>query len=235
MTNILVRSEWHGNASYAVHEDPPPDWRKRFYPGREVEAVDVTQEEVGDGILAKAMTVIAVSGDTLDLLAAVTLVRAKDNGAGHAEEAADTAPPTVEGLLKLVAAQQAESEKLLALIGAKSAEISRLKTAYRLTNDEVCQTLGKALGYPWFKDDQKNFPGATADDGVCVGDHIAESIAAEAASHLDLMTKVKAELDEERVTAYVRGLSWCWADDTQRTLVNGNIRTYAARLRAMLS
>lgn len=56
-----------------------------------------------------------------------------------------------------------------------------LETAYARTNAEVCQVLGKALGYPWFKDDQKNFPGATEAGGVCVGGHVAETLADEAA------------------------------------------------------
>ena len=46
---------------------------------------------------------------------------------------------------------------------------------------EIEQTCGKVLDYPWFKDDQKNFPGATEKDGVCVGEHVAETIAAELA------------------------------------------------------
>jgi hypothetical protein len=50
--------------------------------------------------------------------------------------------------------------------------------------NEVEQILGKALGYPWFKDDQENFPGATEADGVCIGEHVTESIAQEAANTL---------------------------------------------------
>ena len=49
---------------------------------------------------------------------------------------------------------------------------------------EVEQTLGKALGYPWYKDDPKNFPNATEEDGVCVGEHTASTLAAEAANRL---------------------------------------------------
>lgn len=49
---------------------------------------------------------------------------------------------------------------------------------------EISQILGKALGYPWFKDDQKNFPGATEEDGVCVGEHVAETLAMEAANRI---------------------------------------------------
>ncbi len=62
-----------------------------------------------------------------------------------------------------------------------TAEEQRLRDALSRQNDEICQILGQALGYPWFKDDPKNFPDAAEVDGVCVGDHVAESIAEEAA------------------------------------------------------
>lgn len=55
---------------------------------------------------------------------------------------------------------------------------------YQRECNEVEQVLGKALGYPWYKDDPKNFPDATEADGVCVGDHVPGSIAAEAADRL---------------------------------------------------
>lgn len=48
-------------------------------------------------------------------------------------------------------------------------------------SDEIAQVLGKALGYPWYKDDPKNFPNATEADGVCVGPNTAASLAMEAA------------------------------------------------------
>lgn len=47
-----------------------------------------------------------------------------------------------------------------------------LKDLVSKDNDEICQLIGKTLEYPWFKDDQKNFPGATEEHGVCVGDHV---------------------------------------------------------------
>ena len=62
-------------------------------------------------------------------------------------------------------------------------------------SNEVEQILGKALGYPWFKDDQKNFPGAMEADGVCVGEHVAQSIADEAASKIQ---ELQRKLDEAR-------------------------------------
>jgi len=48
----------------------------------------------------------------------------------------------------------------------------------------VDQVLGKALGYPYYCSDQKNFPGSTVADGVCTGEHVPESLADEAAAHL---------------------------------------------------
>lgn len=65
----------------------------------------------------------------------------------------------------------------------------RMKVAASRSNEEVCQSLGKALGYPWFKDDQANFPGSTEANGVCVGEHVAESIANEAARKITETTQ----------------------------------------------
>lgn len=63
-------------------------------------------------------------------------------------------------------------------------ENERLRLALSRQNEYICQALGKALGYPWFKDDQVNFSGATEADGVCVGEHVAESLADEAAERI---------------------------------------------------
>jgi hypothetical protein len=65
--------------------------------------------------------------------------------------------------------------------------------AHHMLNCE--QFAGKALGYPWFKDDQKNFPGATEEDGVCVGEHIADTIVEELAN---AYKRVKDERDALR-------------------------------------
>lgn len=59
--------------------------------------------------------------------------------------------------------------------------MAELKRILEKQQHEIQQALGKALLYPWYCDDQKNFPGATRKDGVCVGEHIAESLADEAA------------------------------------------------------
>lgn len=69
--------------------------------------------------------------------------------------------------------------------------------AYGKSEDSISQSLGKALGYPWFKDDQENFPGATAENGVCIGDHVAESIAEEAARRIVQLTRRNENLEDE--------------------------------------
>ena len=79
-------------------------------------------------------------------------------------------------------------------------DLDALRNAFAKSNEEICQTLGKALGYPWFKDDPKNFPNATGADGVCVGDHVAESLAAEAA---DAIAALRARAERAELTIRV--------------------------------
>lgn len=62
---------------------------------------------------------------------------------------------------------------------------------YQEEIQEIEQILGKALGYPWFKDDLKNFPTATEADGVCVGVETAWSLAMIAA---DKIKELQGEL-----------------------------------------
>ena len=87
----------------------------------------------------------------------------------------------------------------------------RLKAAYSKTNDAVCQELGKVLGYPWFKDDQKNFPGATEKEGVCIGEHVAESIAAEAATRIK---NLEAKLAKYEALTHQLNTAWMGGWDT---------------------
>jgi hypothetical protein len=77
-----------------------------------------------------------------------------------------------------------ELEVARAEIAKRDAEIERLRQSVMKENEAICQTLGQALGYPWFCDDPKNFPDATDLDGVCVGDHVAATLAQEAADRL---------------------------------------------------
>lgn len=58
-------------------------------------------------------------------------------------------------------------------------------------SEEIEQILGKALGYPWYQDDPKNFPTATENDGVCVGIETAWSLANIAADKLKELENVK--------------------------------------------
>lgn len=88
---------------------------------------------------------------------------------GYAIEAVEYAPVNPE--------REKEMERLIA-------RNKKLEVTCSKMNEEICQILGKALGYPWPKDDPKNFPGATEADGVCVGEHVAESIAEEAARRI---------------------------------------------------
>lgn len=75
-------------------------------------------------------------------------------------------------------------ERLDRLEEAES-EVKRLQDACAKTEDEVEQILGKALGYPWYKDDPGIFSGATEADGVCVGEHVAASLAMEAVGEIE--------------------------------------------------
>jgi len=63
-------------------------------------------------------------------------------------------------------------------------EADRLDTAYHRELVDVEQSLGPVLGYPWYKDDPEIFPGATEEDGVCVGEHTPGTLAQEAASKI---------------------------------------------------
>ena len=70
--------------------------------------------------------------------------------------------------------------------------IKRLECGIAKQNLEIEQICGKVLNYPWFKNDQKNFPGSTEVDGVCVGEHIAETIASELArKYTELQERIK--------------------------------------------
>lgn len=69
----------------------------------------------------------------------------------------------------------------LGALAAQQARIAQLEAAIAKGAAETGQTLGKALGYPRYKDDPTNFPGATEADGVCVGEHVPETLAMEAA------------------------------------------------------
>lgn len=64
---------------------------------------------------------------------------------------------------------------------------------WKSQNHEIEQILGRALGYPYYADDPKNFPGATHQDGVCVGPNTIECLAEQAAVRI---TKMEALLSD---------------------------------------
>jgi hypothetical protein len=72
-----------------------------------------------------------------------------------------------------------------------------LRLAFAKHNQEVCQELGKALKFPWFKDDQKNFPGATEEHGVIIGDDVPETMAVYAARRIEALEKAQADACEK--------------------------------------
>lgn len=77
-------------------------------------------------------------------------------------------------------------------LNAANQRIKRLEEGILKDNQEIEQTCGKVLGYPWFKDDQKNFHGATEKDGVCVGDHVGATIVSELAKrHTEALARIK--------------------------------------------
>ncbi len=76
------------------------------------------------------------------------------------------------------------------------AEVALLKNALIQQQEEISQTLGKALGYPRYSDDLMSFPDCPPDDtSVCTGDNVAESLASEAADRIE---RLQAERDHCR-------------------------------------
>jgi hypothetical protein len=109
------------------------------------------------------------------------------------------------------------------LADAQCAKIRELNERIKLLeygiarqNLEIEQTCGRVLDYPWFKDDQKNFPGATEKDGVCVGEHVAETIAAELARKY---TEAKQRI--KRLEEAVESIQEYWnRDNNERAMEN---------------
>lgn len=91
---------------------------------------------------------------------------------------------------------QGAIQEALNEIGRLSAELTQLRAAFAQYDYEVEQILGRALGYPKFVDDQKNFPGATDADGVCVGEHIVVTLAEEAAERIGKLQDEISQLNE---------------------------------------
>jgi hypothetical protein len=103
-----------------------------------------------------------------------------------------------------------------------TAETARLRAACAKEDDGIQQALGKALRYPWYKDDQVNFPGATEVNGVFVGEHVAATLADEAAAKIVEMRArivgLEAELIGVRAAAANNNAAREALAETKRTL-----------------
>lgn len=124
---------------------------------------------------------------------------------------------------KLVALCRRMAAEALAAEGQWMEETGRLNERIKhLTNacakqdNEICQTLGKVMGFFWYKDDPVNFPEATEADGVCVGEYLAEDMAVLAAKRITDLKWRKEPPDRIGMWAYRSGnygYGLCRCDD----------------------
>lgn len=84
----------------------------------------------------------------------------------------------------LHADQQARITALESQLKAAEERVRFLEEACAKASNEICQVLGKALGFPRYCDDQAVFPGTTPEDGVCVHEHVDITLAMLAAEKL---------------------------------------------------
>lgn len=119
----------------------------------------------------------------------------------------DSPEPWVFGYSKEYARNDALTKMRAALtansVSPEAAELERLMRGYQLECNECEQIAGKALGYPWYKDDQKNCPGATEADGVCVGEHVPSSVVAELARRYTELSTNSVNPDAASILAAV--------------------------------
>jgi len=139
---------------------------------------------------------------------AVELVDALErelNAANERIEALNRGNAAAEKILCEAAGVESGRDVLEWIVAAKD-RIKRLEHGIAKQNLEIEQTCGRVLDYPWFKDDEKNFPGATEKDGVCVGEHVAETIAAELArKYTEAKDRIKRLEEALEATAKVIG------------------------------
>lgn len=124
--------------------------------------------------------------------------------------------------IRIVLAAMAEAEReRIELVKAESV-IANLSAALRSVERErdsatseirkAEQTLGKALGFPWHKDDPKNFPDATEADGVCTGPYTPATLAELAAERIRELELERDRLIERWPTYQVDGRVYFDAD-----------------------
>lgn len=121
-------------------------------------------------------------------------------------------------------------------LNAANERIKHLRDGIAKQNQTIEQACGKVLGYPWFKDDQKNFPGSTEKDGVCVGDHVAETIVSELASrYTESLARIK-RLDgrcqalDDQVSNLLEICRQHGVDVSSQDMINGRRKAKEAKL-----
>jgi hypothetical protein len=90
-----------------------------------------------------------------------------------------------------------------AIIDKQTEDILRLKCVRdKMLQEfyEIEQILGKALGYPWLKDDQITFPLATEKDGVTIGAETACSLAMQASDKIKELKERNEKLSKRHPT-----------------------------------
>ena len=92
----------------------------------------------------------------------------------------------------------------------------------REESEQIEQILGKALGYPWYKDDPKNFPTATEADGVCVGVETAWSLAKIAADKIKELEERNKQLSKRHPTKEEALAQYNWLKANSKRNKNEN-------------
>ena len=87
---------------------------------------------------------------------------------------------------------------------------------YKEEINDIEQILGKALGYPWYKDDPKNFPNATEADGVCVAPNTAASLAMEAADRIRDLEERNKKLSKRHPTTEEALAQYHWLKENSK-------------------
>lgn len=83
---------------------------------------------------------------------------------------------------------------LLDKIAIRTGKLVLLKEVVAKQDAEIQQLLGVALGYPRYCDDPTNFPDSTETDGVCVGEHVSVTLAAEIAAKIKALRGVLEQI-----------------------------------------
>jgi len=144
----------------------------------------------------------------LDKTIAVHIDARPDYDEAYADEAIKLRATLVDSVL---GALRGWEDTFRQRVAELEAEAKRLKDAGHKLAHEVEQTAGVALGYPRYCDDQELFPGATDADGVCVGEHVAQTVVSELArKYGEAQAEAKRLRDIPENTAVVDAAFEAW-------------------------